>query len=48
VEKEDNILLSTLVHKLRNKKMTPSAEEVQGEGHEDDEAQRIEPLENDE
>lgn len=28
VEKEDNILLSTLVHRLRKKKMTMSVEEV--------------------
>jgi len=46
VEKEDNILLSTLVHGLRNKNMTSSAEEVQEDGHEDDEAQHMETLDN--
>ena len=46
MEKEDDILLSSFVHILRKKKMTPSASEVQAEGHKDDEAQHMETLDN--
>lgn len=35
---EEEILLVTFVHKLRKRKTTPSAGEVQEKGHEDDEA----------
>jgi len=43
---EDDILLSTFVSRLRKRKMTPSTGEVQAEGHEDEEEQHIETLNN--
>lgn len=44
VEREDDIFLSKFLHRLRKKKMTPSAEEVHEKGLEDDEAQHMDPL----
>jgi len=43
---EDNVLLLTFVSRLRKRKMTPSTGEVQTKGHEDEEEQHIETLNN--
>ena len=43
---EDDISLSTFVRRLRKRKTTPSVGEVQADGHEDDEEQHEETLDN--